>query len=84
MINRKIDEPMLTTDQVSKWLGIAPRTLCTWAELQEIPALKVGRQWRFRRSEVANWLQRSQANLVRTRTQAALVPAVAFDPRSSD
>jgi excisionase family DNA binding protein len=49
---------MLTTEDVSKWLGIAPRTLCTWAECGELPAVKVGRQWRFRRTEVMVWLER--------------------------
>jgi excisionase family DNA binding protein len=50
-------EPLLTTEVISKWLGISTRTLCLWAECQEIPAFKVGRQWRFRESELANWLQ---------------------------
>jgi excisionase family DNA binding protein len=50
-------EPLLTTEAVSKWLGVSTRTLCLWAECKEIPAIKVGRQWRFRHGEVADWLQ---------------------------
>jgi excisionase family DNA binding protein len=50
-------EPLMTTAAVSKWLGISTRTLCLWAECKEIPAIKVGRQWRFRESELANWLR---------------------------
>jgi excisionase family DNA binding protein len=42
---------------VAKWLGIAPRTVCLWAECKEIPAIKLGRQWRFRESELREWLQ---------------------------
>ena len=57
-----IYEPMLTTNEVSRWLGIAPRTVCTWAECSELPGIKIGRQWRFRRAEITRWLQRSRAD----------------------
>jgi excisionase family DNA binding protein len=67
-------EPLLTTAAVSKWLGVSTRTLCLWAEFQEIPAIKVGRQWRFRQSELANWLESPEASKVKKLT---LVPAIA-------
>ena len=51
----------MSTAAVSKWLGISPRTLCLWAECREIPAIKVGRQWRFRESELMKWLQNPNA-----------------------
>ena len=54
-------EPLLTTAAVAKWLGISTRTLCLWAECKEIPAIKIGRQWRFRESELTNWLDDSEA-----------------------
>ena len=58
-------EPLLTTAAVSRWLGIAPRTLCLWAECQEIPAIKIGRQWRFREGELQEWLRGTNAGSVR-------------------
>ena len=61
-------EPLLTTEAVSKWLGLSTRTLCLWAECEEIPAIKVGRQWRFRQSEVADWLQSRDASTVKKLT----------------
>jgi excisionase family DNA binding protein len=59
-------EPFLTTAAVSKWLGISTRTVCLWAECKEIPAIKVGRQWRFRESELAQWLCSPEAAKVKT------------------
>ena len=50
-------EPLLTTAAVSKWLGVSTRTLCLWAECQEIPAIKIGRQWRFRETDLWKWLE---------------------------
>ena len=61
-------EPLLTTETTSKWLGISTRTLCLWAECQEIPAFKVGRQWRFRESELAKWLENPESLKVRKLT----------------
>jgi excisionase family DNA binding protein len=49
-------EPLLSTAAVAKWLGIAPRTVCLWAENKVIPAIKIGRQWRFRPGELRDWL----------------------------
>lgn len=57
-------EPLLTTAAVAKWLGISTRAICLWAECQVIPAIKVGRQWRFRQEEVSEWLQNSGSSKV--------------------
>ena len=54
-------EPLLTTAAVAKWLGVATRTVCLWAECKEIPAIKIGRQWRFREGELREWLNSPQA-----------------------
>jgi len=54
-------EPLLTTAAVAKWLGVATRTVCLWAECKEIPAVKIGRQWRFRQGELREWLDSPQA-----------------------
>jgi excisionase family DNA binding protein len=61
-------EPFLTTAAVSRWLGISTRTLCLWAECNEIPAIKVGRQWRFRESELSDWLSSPDASKVKNLT----------------
>jgi len=54
------ESPLLTTEVVSRWLGLAPRTLRLWAESGDVPAFKVGHQWRFRRDEVCRWLERKK------------------------
>jgi len=50
-------EIFLTTAAVARWLGISTRTVCLRAECNEIPAIKIGRQWRFRQDELREWLQ---------------------------
>lgn len=43
---------------VAKWLDVTARTVCLWAERGKIPAVKVGRQWRFRPADLNVWLSR--------------------------
>ncbi len=58
-------EPLMTTAAVAKWLGVSTRAVCLWAECKVIPAIKVGRQWRFRQAEVSDWLQTEGASKVK-------------------
>jgi len=62
------NEPLLTTAAVAKWLGISTRAVCLWAECKEIPAIKLGRQWRFRRDELSDWLRRTNLDKVKNYT----------------
>lgn len=61
-------QPLLTTAAVAKWLGVATRTVCLWAECKEIPAIKIGRQWRFREGELREWLDSPLAARVKNGT----------------
>jgi excisionase family DNA binding protein len=61
-------EPLLTTAAVAKWLGISTRAICLWAECKVIPAIKVGRQWRFRHEEISQWLESSASAKVKNGT----------------
>jgi excisionase family DNA binding protein len=61
-------EILLTTAAVARWLGISTRAVCLWAECEEIPAIKVGRQWRFRQDELRDWLQNVRDAKVRKGT----------------
>jgi excisionase family DNA binding protein len=75
ILSNKTREPLLTTAAVAKWLGVSTRTLCLWAECREIPALKLGRQWRFRESELSRWLQSPDSSKVKSLTLVSAAAA---------
>lgn len=54
-------EPWLTVEQVATHLNIASITVYRWIEAEKIPCHKVGRQWRFKVSEVDQWVKRGDA-----------------------
>jgi excisionase family DNA binding protein len=68
-------EILLTTAAVARWLGISTRAVCLWAECKEIPAIKVGRQWRFRQDELRDWLQSAREGKVRKDTSHKIFQA---------
>ena len=48
--------PVMTVDQVAAYLQVSKRTVYNMAAAGELPAAKVGDQWRFYRPEVDRWL----------------------------
>jgi excisionase family DNA binding protein len=48
---------LITTKALASWLGVSRRTICLWAECSEVPAIRVGNQWRFRAEEIERWVQ---------------------------
>ena len=54
------EEDVLTPPQVAKLLAVCTRTIVRMAERGELPAFKVGRLWRFRRSELNDKLIANQ------------------------
>ena len=56
-----VAEPLpqvMTIDQVASYLQVGKRTIYAMAAAGEIPAAKVGEQWRFFRPEIDRWLTR--------------------------
>ena len=51
----------LTTEEVLTYLKVTPRTIYRLIRTGELPAVRVGRQWRFRQDDLDAWLD-SQAS----------------------
>jgi len=49
-------EPLLDTEEAARLLRMHPRTLRTKARRGAIPAVQVGKRWRFRASTLDRWL----------------------------
>ena len=51
-----IDEDILTIDEVAKYLRVSERTIYEWAQKGEIPSGKIGTVWRFKKTELEQWV----------------------------
>ena len=50
------DNEILTLEEVARYLRLTPQTIYKWAQEKRIPAAKLGKEWRFRKSIVDRWL----------------------------
>ena len=48
-------EPLLDSTQAAKLLNIHPKTLKRMARKGEVPAIQIGKLWRFRTSSLDMW-----------------------------
>src|SRR5437867_4597064 len=51
-----IEESFLTTEEVLEYLQVNLRTVYRLIKAGKIPAVRVGRQWRFRKRDIDAWL----------------------------
>ncbi len=52
--------PYMNLEKVAKYLGVSKKTVYRLIDRDEIPAVKVGKQWRFNRKEVEAWLRKER------------------------
>jgi excisionase family DNA binding protein len=45
----------MTLEEVAKYLRLKPQTIYTWAQTKKIPAAKLGKEWRFKKSIIDAW-----------------------------
>ena len=50
-------EPLLDDKQAGEMLGLHPKTLQRLARRGEIPAVRIGRYWRYRASALNQWIE---------------------------
>lgn len=55
---REFPEVMNLT-QLAAYLQLSPQTLYRKVECGEIPGAKIGRQWRFKKTVIDEWLERT-------------------------
>ena len=48
-------DEIMTLEEVAAYLKVTPQTIYTWAQEKRIPAAKLGKEWRFKRSVIDRW-----------------------------
>jgi excisionase family DNA binding protein len=50
---------VMNLNQLAAYLQLSPQTLYRKVECGEIPGAKIGRQWRFKKAVIDEWLERT-------------------------
>jgi excisionase family DNA binding protein len=56
-----MQDEILTLPEVAQLLKVAEKTVYTMAQRRELPAFKVGGQWRFKREDIDQWIERQKS-----------------------
>ena len=75
-----LDETFLTTDDVLGYLRVNLRTVYRLIKAGKIPAVRVGRQWRFRKSDIDAWLESQRAGRAAGGTRRRVLLATEDEP----
>jgi len=57
------DEKWCSLESVAEHLGVNKDTIRNWIKKTDIPAHRIGRQWKFKLSEVETWVKSGKSAL---------------------
>jgi excisionase family DNA binding protein len=52
-------DEIMTLEEVARYLKLKPQTVYKWAQEGQIPGAKLGKEWRFRRGILDEWIDSS-------------------------
>lgn len=50
-------ERWVDVEEVADYLGVKPDTVRSWVKSKSMPARKIGRRWKFKISEIDDWIK---------------------------
>jgi excisionase family DNA binding protein len=59
-------EPLLSNAEAGKLLGLHGKTMDRLARAGKIPSFRIGKYWRYRRSELNSWLEAQRSGTLPT------------------
>jgi excisionase family DNA binding protein len=54
-------EPWVSVEQIAEHLGVRRDSIYRWIDAKGLPAHRIGRLWKFKVSEVDDWVRRGGA-----------------------
>ena len=76
-----MEEGFLTTEEVLEYLQVNLRTVYRLIKAGKIPAVRVGRQWRFRKRDIDAWLESQRPRNIRPAPATRLPAPATSRPR---
>lgn len=65
----EMSEPWVSVEDVARHLGVAKDSVYRWIEAKSLPAHRIGRLWKFKLSEVDEWVRARGADDAADRSQ---------------
>ena len=75
-------EPWVSVEEIASHLGVAKESVYRWIEAKGLPAHKMGRLWKFKVSEVDEWVRAGGASAESAPDSAPPLDENSTDPAS--
>lgn len=63
-MNNAADDNYISIEEAADYLGIKAVTLRTWIRTKaDLPAHKIGKQWKFKKSELDEWVKSGKSSI---------------------
>ena len=59
MMSASATEPWVSVEDVARHLGVVKDSVYRWIDAKGLPAHKIGRLWKFKLSEIDDWVRQS-------------------------
>jgi extracellular factor (EF) 3-hydroxypalmitic acid methyl ester biosynthesis protein len=67
-----MSEKLLTLEKAAEYLDVHPGTLYRWARIKRVPAVKVGRVWRFRIENLEDWFDKKTVEITEVKDKSII------------
>jgi excisionase family DNA binding protein len=57
-MSENVSEKWSSLEEIALHLGVSKDTIYLWISNKKLPAHKIGRLWKFKKSEVDEWVRR--------------------------
>ena len=58
------DDQLMSVKELADYLNVNISTVYQWSQQGQVPAMKIGKMWRYRRAEIEDWLNQSRSPAV--------------------
>lgn len=62
-MSEPIKEKWSSLEETAEYLGVSKDTIYRWIANKNMPATKIGRQWKFKLSEIDDWVKNGKAKI---------------------
>lgn len=63
-MSEQLDDKYVSLEEASKYLDVKPVTLRSWIKANKVPAHKIGKQWKFKKSELDEWVKSGKSAIM--------------------
>ena len=61
MVDKTVTEKWSSLGDIAEHLGVSKDTIYRWIATKEMPAHKIGKLWKFKISEIDDWVKKGEA-----------------------